>query len=182
MVCEKCNKKKVTIFYSENINGAVRSLRLCGDCAAAMQESGELEQLGSPIPSFVSPFSALDDGFFSELSIGTPLAVLGISPAQGRGLKKCPRCGASLGEILDTGRIGCDGCYDVFSDELTPAIRLTHGQTTHTGRMSRSYRARKEKQSRIAELRKSLREAVSSEDFETAATLRDRIRAIEAEG
>ena len=181
MICEKCNKKKVTVFYNENINGAVRSLRLCGDCAAAMQESGELEQLGSPIPSFISPFSALDDGFSSELAVGTPLAILGISPTQGRGLKKCPRCAASLGEILETGRVGCDSCYEVFSDELTPVIRLAHGQTAHTGRMSRSYRVRKEKQSRIAELRKSLKEAVSSEDFETAATLRDRIREIEAE-
>ena len=45
MLCEKCNKKKVTVFYRESINGRNRALRLCNECTDALEqaENGEFD-------------------------------------------------------------------------------------------------------------------------------------------
>ena len=44
MLCEKCKKNEATNFYHENVNGRIRTMRLCGDCAKALEETGELTE------------------------------------------------------------------------------------------------------------------------------------------
>lgn len=178
MLCEKCSKKKATVFYNENINGKVRSYHLCADCAQAMKDSGELEDFSSAFQNFASPFSALEDGFFSDFF------AIPFHTSTGSGLaapKKCPLCGSTLSDISSTGKVGCASCYDTFSAELEQPIRSAHGKTTHIGRIARGHRSKKEKADRIAALKKQLKEAIGNENFEEAASLRDQIRGLEAE-
>ena len=51
---------------------------------------------------------------------------------------------------------------------------------THAGRVSAGYKARKETERRLLDLRERLRLAVSAEEYERAAALRDEIRGLEA--
>jgi protein-arginine kinase activator protein McsA len=48
------------------------------------------------------------------------------------------------------------------------------------GRVSAGYKARKETERRLLELRERLKAAVSAEEYEQAAALRDEIRGLEA--
>lgn len=176
MLCERCNKKKATVFYRESVGGRVRALRLCGECAEALEQAGELEDISAAVAGFISPFFLSDDSVF-------PLPFQGLSQGSGRGTVscKCPTCGATVSDIASSGRVGCAACYTVFSGELSGAIRSAHGKAEHTGRVSAGYRARMEKTERLTELKKQLRESVTREDYESAAGLRDQIRALEAE-
>lgn len=176
MLCERCNKKKATVFYRENISGRVRVLRLCGECTEILEAAGELEDISAAIAGFASPFFRGEEG-----GILLPFPSLwGGTPRSGGG--KCPLCGITFGEISSTGKVGCAMCYDTFSEALAGVVRVTHGKAVHTGRASAGARARKERAERLANLKRELKEAVSSEQFETAATLRDEIRRMEAGG
>ncbi|MBQ9150812.1 MAG: UvrB/UvrC motif-containing protein [Clostridia bacterium] len=178
MLCERCNKKKATVFYRENIGGRIKALRLCGECAEILEQAGELEDISAAVAGFVSPFFLSDEGIFSLPfhHFAESAAKTGTSPRL-----KCPSCGATIEDIGRTGKVGCASCYGVFAEELAGAIRSAHGRAEHTGRVSAGYRARVEKTERLARLKKQLKEAVSNEQYESAAGLRDEIRALEAE-
>ena len=178
MLCERCNKKKATVFYRENIGGRVKALRLCGECAEVLEQAGELEDISAAVAGFISPFFLSDEGIFNLPFHPFTEGATGTGTSQRR---KCPLCGATAEDIGRMGKVGCATCYEVFADELTGAIRSAHGRAEHTGRVSAGYRARMEKVERLAKLKKQLKEAVVNEQYESAAGLRDEIRALEAE-
>ncbi|MGN1445604.1 MAG: UvrB/UvrC motif-containing protein [Eubacteriales bacterium] len=177
MLCEKCNKKKATVFYNENINGKVRSFNLCADCAKAMRDAGELEDISASFASFASPFLSLEDSFFNDFFSLPFHTASGLNAPSAP--KKCPLCGATLSDISTTGKVGCAKCYETFADELEGPIQSAHGKTGHIGRIARGHRTKKEKADRISALKKQLKEAINDEKFEEAASLRDQIHELE---
>ena len=42
MQCQRCSKKKATVFYRESVNGRVKTLRLCGECAEVLEQAGDI--------------------------------------------------------------------------------------------------------------------------------------------
>lgn len=175
MLCEKCKTKNAEIYYSENINGKERKYALCHECADKMKKSGEL---GFSVPSFFS------DGFINN-DIGGIGSLIGsmLSPAKtvkkGEDTKKCDLCGMTFNDFMSEGKAGCPRCYEIFGDELERTIAGIHGRTKHTGKVPAKYREKKERAEHIEELRRQISEAVSAEDYERAAKLRDEIRDIE---
>lgn len=178
MLCERCNKKKIAVLFRENVNGNIRSMQLCHDCADVLGGARELEHIGLEVAGFVSPFSQNDE-------IDIPLSVyfppVQTSRSSSEDPEKCRGCGMTREEIAKAGKVGCATCYTVYADELTEAIHSVHGTTEHKGRCSAGHRARAQKMERVATLRKRLKEAISTEQYENAAQLRDQIRALEAE-
>ena len=171
MQCERCNKKKATVFYRENINGRIKALRLCGDCAEVMEEAGELEDMSTVLSGTHSPLLAFT-------GTGCPIPLWGDAAEPSK--KTCPTCGESLAHAAERGRLGCPSCYIAFSPELATSLRVLHGRATHVGRVSAGYRARKEALRRLSELREQLQAAVATEEFERAAAMRDEIRRLES--
>ena len=171
MQCERCNKKKATVFYRENINGRVKALRLCGDCAEVMEEAGELEDMSTVLSGGHSPLLAFT-------GTGCPIPLWGEPSDLSK--RVCPSCGESLARAAERGRLGCPACYTAFSSELTPSLRAFHGRATHTGRVSAGHRARKETERQLSDLREKLRAAIAAEEFERAAAMRDEIRRLES--
>lgn len=175
MKCERCKINEATFFYKESINGEKKNYSLCADCAKEMQESGELKMSAPPFEelSFSSPFAALGDTLLGSLFYPSETAVIGT------GTKKCADCGSTLQDFKERGKAGCSGCYVTFRYELEPTIRSMHGSSTHTGRAPSKWKKKRDKASRIKELRRALSDAVKKEEFEEAARLRDEIRTIE---
>lgn len=190
MLCERCNKKKSTVIYRENISGHIRVLRLCGDCADVLEAAGELEEVSAAFASFSSPlFRADDSGTLPFLTptggkVAPPNSSKRTStPARGEVSPpgKCPLCGSTLADIATTGKAGCAACYDAFGEALHALLRSVHGKAEHVGRTTAGFRAKREKLERLALLRQNLKDAIVSEQYEAAAGLRDEIRALEAE-
>ena len=95
------------------------------------------------------------------------------------GGKVCEACGLPFVEFRNNGRLGCPHDYEVFKEELVPLLESVHGDTRHAGKVPRRVPRPKGTQVELAQLRRKLQQAVTSEDYEEAARLRDRIKGLE---
>ena len=93
----------------------------------------------------------------------------------------CPICQITFLEFRNSGRLGCPYDYEVFRDELMPLLENIHGETRHSGKVPKRAPRNTQQQTTLIQLRNELKRAVAAEDYETAARLRDKIRAIEQE-
>jgi len=91
----------------------------------------------------------------------------------------CPVCRFTQTDFKKTGRLGCSDCYETFDEVLASLIKAMHKGTQHTGKVPTRYSRSLARTDRLNELRRHLDEAVSNEDYETAANLRDEIRQLE---
>lgn len=154
MLCEHCKKRNATTHISENVNGYVKEINLCSECAS---ELGYNEMFGG-------------------MSINSFLGSVFPVPLQGAEVKRrCPVCKKSLDEIVSSGEAGCAECYKVFGEQLLSPLKRLHGNLRHIGK--KPIRAKKEKTvaEMIAELEEEKAAAIEKQDYETAAKLRDRI-------
>ncbi len=167
MICERCKKNTATVFYQENINGEARSFSLCSECAASMQKSGEISG-GFPFGNMGGLHDQLFGGLFGKVE----------SPTKTR--KTCALCGSTFDDFRKDGKTGCPECYKTFGDELKGTIRSIHGNVNHIGRAPAKFRKNQEKANELKTLKTQLAAAITEENFELAATLRDKIRALES--
>lgn len=160
MLCQICGKREATFHFKEIINGEVRELHLCEECARKMGF------LGTPFP-----FASLIGGLTEKGEI----------PLSEASQVKCPHCGLSYEQIREKGKIGCSFCYQTFKDYLVPLLEKIHGHTHHSGKSPGELKM-SEKEKEIHKLRKELEEMVKKEEYEKAAKIRDEIRKLEKEG
>ena len=161
MMCDKCGKNPATTHLKTVINGAVKEDHLCSFCAAEIGYTS-----------------------FGSISLPNMLAtVFGktASTALGASNKRCECCGASFSDIAQTGRMGCSECYSTFKAELLPTLNRLHGKAVHVGNAPKTDDTKIKLSEKIAELKAKLSKAVSCEEFEKAAELRDEIRRLEGE-
>ena len=166
MICERCKKNTATVFYEENINGQKRSYSLCSECASEINTSDSI--------SGVFPFSGFG-GIHDQIFAG----LFGINGTQAKKSKTCPFCSATFSDLQKNGKAGCPKCYDTFAEELKNTIGSIHGNVKHIGRAPSKFKKNREKEDLLKKLREQLKDAVSDENFELAASLRDQIKAIE---
>jgi protein arginine kinase activator len=93
--------------------------------------------------------------------------------------KRCTRCGFTYDDFKKTQRLGCPDCYNTFQVQINKILRKIHGSIKHAGKTpgktSKATKIRKE----IEKLRKELQDAISLEEYERAAVLRDKIKEAE---
>ena len=111
--------------------------------------------------------------------------LLGLGAAQemerGGNTQKCPVCGFGQADFKKTGRLGCATCYATFAEGLGPLLKGMHKGEAHVGKVPSRLAMTMERESRLKDLHRDLRLAVSEENYETAAEIRDRIRESEKE-
>jgi protein arginine kinase activator len=162
-LCEHCKKAQAT-FHLTNITreGEKLERHLCERCAV---EEG-LVKVNKP--SFHTEMLENFLASAKSTSVDTDLM--------------CEECGISYVEFRNQGLLGCPRDYDVFRDVLTPLIERAHdGGTHHTGKTPKSLGTTRTTQQEIRRLKRQLQEAVTAEDYDRAAELRDRIGALEKE-
>lgn len=170
MHCDKCNKKKVTVMYHENIGGSIRTLRLCADCAREMEQAGELEEISAAFAAFSSPMLSVSDRPHRLAQAATPKMV---------GDRVCSVCGIKECELVGSGRAGCATCYEVFENLWSGSDEDKRGAGEYRGQVPRLVRVRSENVRQMSLLRAQLVDAVKGEQYEQAAILRDRMRELE---
>jgi protein arginine kinase activator len=169
MHCDQCHEREAVIHLTQIVNEQVTTLHLCERCAAekGVESASTVEQ---------NPFAKL-----VAASMGKPAPDLTLTGAGGRGT--CPRCGATLHDFRESGRLGCADCWHAFEGPLRDLLRRLHGSTVHMGERyaDRAAAPGSNGDARLAQaaLREQLRLAVETENFELAAELRDRLRVLE---
>ena len=187
MLCDNCGKKEANVKYSENINGVKREFNLCEECS---------KKLGIGEINFKMPidFSSFFGDFMEDFA--TPEFMPLFSDIK---TLKCNECGYTFDDIVNTGRLGCANCYDVFEDRLDPIIRKIQNSNRHIGRIGKILDSRIEKRQEkndnkkvenkeeisnkknkeLENLQLELKEAIKDERYEEAAKIRDKIKEIE---
>jgi protein arginine kinase activator len=165
MWCEQCGKEPATVHITRILNGEVETSHLCQSCAKARGEF----HFALPAPTF------LLQNFLGGLTnaMQAPSGI-GRDPV-------CPACQTPFSYFQSTGRLGCPACYEAFQAELDPLVRRLHGAERHRGHVPPTD-PRLGRQAELLRLKEELEKAIAQEAYERAAELRDRIRALEAEG
>ena len=161
MKCENCGKNEVTFVYQSNINGQVTEKHLCSECA---EKLGYTQKVASHSQRMMQNFfgnSFFGDSFFDDF----------FSPR--------PSLFGRMNRLLENP-------FDDFFDAM-PALSPAVSNQETAQEEKKDDLVGKEEQGRFAYMRQmnalklEMKKAVHQEDFEKAAELRDKIRALEAE-
>ena len=165
MLCDECLKNTATIHMATFVNGQVKTVHLCPQCAAKRNKPMVIS--GFSFNDVMSAFCDSDDA--DQIT--------------------CERCGTTLADFQKTGRLGCANCYRVFESSILPLLKSIHMNVLHTGKHPGGRVAFDDEKEIPAtslgkkdELKRELRLAISTENFEEAARLRDEITLLEKEG
>ena len=125
MLCDNCGKREANVRYSENINGKVRELNLCEECS---------QKLGIGHMDFSMPmdFSNFFGDFMEKFAKPEWMPLLNEVKTL-----TCDNCGYTFDDIVNTGKLGCGNCYDVFEAKLDPIIKRIQGANQHVGRIGK---------------------------------------------
>ena len=160
MLCDVCQDKHATVYLTQIVDGQMQKVNLCEGCA---KEKGVTDPTGFALADLL-------------LGLGTDEKV-----SQPRDEKVCETCGFSHSDFKKTGRLGCSDCYNTFGDGLDSLVKAMHRGTKHVGKVPTRYQATKQFSDKISDLKHRLKIAITDENFEEAAKLRDQIKAAEEE-
>ncbi len=161
MLCDSCKERDAVVHLTRIVDNAVTQLHLCEKCAAA---KGVETTLAMP----QHPLGAILQDVQQQAS------------ASAEDASSCTFCGATARDFQRTGRLGCPHCYDAMERSLRELLRRLHGSSKHVGlKYEPPVTDVIAKPDTLHDLNDRLRRAVTAEQFELAAELRDRIRVIE---
>src|SRR5262245_18433395 len=158
MKCQKC-PNAATLHITEIVSeDHVEELHLCEVCAHKYLSDPQPKLTGKSVAAVSS-----EDAEEASSNIH----------------RECDLCGIKFVDFRNTGRLGCPHDYEVFREELTPLLENIHGDVKHCGKTPRRHPQSKELLGELMHLRNQLKQAVTKEDYEAAAKLRDQIRQLE---
>jgi protein arginine kinase activator len=166
MLCQDCHKNLASVRYAEVVDGKVSEVHLCQECLGRRQESVSSGfQFAKPTP-------------FAKKPAGPVRASAAVAdPVEAR--QSCTSCSTTLKQILETGRVGCSTCYASFPAQLESLLEGIHVALAHRGKVPRLDDARARVRADLQSKRGLLKTALTTENYEEAAALRDEIRVLE---
>jgi protein arginine kinase activator len=162
MLCDICKKNVATVHLTQMVEGKTKKVDLCEACS---KEKGVDDPTGFSLADLLLGLGAAQE----------------IEQASAGGEIKCPHCGFTQADFKKAGRLGCSECYKVFAEGLESLLKTMHKGTKHVGKVPQVFRQTQDLADKLKSLQKKLEKAISNEDFETAATLRDEVKALRAQ-
>lgn len=161
MKCDRCNQP-ATVHLIDIQNGQKIEKHLC---EAHADEAGVTVKVNPPINEILEKY-----------------VMKSVGPEAAGAQLRCERCGLTYEMFRKVGLLGCANCYATFEDSLEPLLAKAHeGHTRHIGKIPSHAGTDEFRQQRLVQLRRELEEAVTAEQFERAAQLRDEVKQMEAE-
>lgn len=187
MLCQNCGENEANVRYTQVVNGVKKEMALCEKCA---------HELGIGDMNFNMPisFSSFLGDFFEEEKDFLPNFMQEEKMI-------CDKCGMTYEDFINTGKFGCENCYETFSSKIDPILKNIHGGNRHIGRgislpkekisiekneesklnskqdMEKTIESDRNKQ--LEKLKKDLKIAIQEERYEDAAKIRDEIKKFE---
>ena len=166
MKCQKCDRP-ATFHITDLVDGEPSELHLCEECAGSFLAPTQ-DETQDVMPAMAGLLA-------QHLAVGETADELARLDQ-----RACPVCGITFLQFRKQGRLGCPHDYVFFEKELEPLLMSIHDQTQHVGKVPKRCPHGADQQTQLIRLRREMKEAVSSEEYERASELRDKIREIEA--
>lgn len=164
MLCQICKVRDASVIYTEIVSNMMTEVHMCHECA---KKRGDEDFLIT-----TSVFSAI------KSAVSEPMSTAYSSAGDAR---KCSLCGATLSDITKREMLGCCECYNTFKDKIYPFIEKIQGACEHIGKVPGKSNAQMERRKTLVKFRRDLKRAVSEEQYEEAAKIRDLIAEMEGE-
>ena len=161
MLCDVCKVEGASVFLTQIVDGKMQKVNMCESCS---KERGVTDPTAFALADLLKGLGAAQD----------------IVQVSGSG-QKCETCGFTLVEFKKTGRLGCSACYSVFTEGIGAMLSGMHKGSSHAGKVPERLVKSFEREKILKELHQKLREAVASEKYEDAASLRDQIKGLGVE-
>lgn len=160
MKCEDCHENEAEVLITEvNADGKLQEKHLCKSCAV---KKGYVTSQDKPMIELFVDFLK-EKGTVEDEKI------------------KCSSCGMSWADFRRHGRLGCADCYANFSTRIEKLIDRIQSTSYHTGRSAKkkTHNSPVFIEQEIKRLRRDLAKAISDEEYEKAARLRDDLKKYE---
>jgi len=158
-LCQYCSKREAKIHFTEIKDGKKTEMHICEQCA-------HQKNMVMAFPSLLTHIVKGGPGTAESEAV----------PAT------CPKCGLAYTEFKAKGRLGCPECYDSFAPVLVPLLEKVHGRGRHQGKTPERVQGVQASRRELEQLEAELAGAVRDEQYERAAELRDKIRALKGSG
>jgi len=148
--CDLCGEP-ATVHLTQIVNNQIHKVDLCETCA---------EQKGITDPNGYS---------LADLLVKPDAKPMELAGAD------CAQCGCTPKDFKKSGRLGCPACYSSFEMVLEQALLNMHRGDRHKGKAPQRALSRISYAERLGSLELDLKQAISSEQYEEAAKMRDEI-------
>lgn len=155
-LCQICKQREASVYFTRIINGFKTKMYVCRQCAGQ-------EGLKIDLNSLLTGLLAIQN---EEIEESRELA--------------CDRCGMTIDEFNNTGRLGCSKCYEVFFEPMQVLLNRIQGHTHHCGKNPNKTGPGQSNELQIIQLRQELADCIRNEAYERAAEIRDRIKALQS--
>ena len=186
VLCCHCHRNPATVkvAFMSDAGGVLNEHFLCEQCASEISpkltQGLSPEELSELLREFFGSDS-LDEMITQATQALDSSDVVGDLEESDVADITCPYCKTTLRSFQKTGRLGCSRCYRVFRDVCLENIPLWPGDEVarHVGMCPQDGSMVSDRvlhTTRLHALRKQLRVALRSEDYLSAAKLRDQIK------
>ena len=170
MLCDNCGKNEATIKLTQVINGKKTEMMICEECGKKMGITEINFEMPIDLSNFLGDFISKQENE-EMMPFDIPNATL-----------KCNKCNMTYEEFLNTGKFGCEECYNAFGYKVDSLLKRIQGTDKYIGRKANhneNNRIQENKNlSRLEKLQQELKQAIKEERYEDAAKIRDEIKNI----
>ena len=166
MKCSKCNYNDANVYIEQTVNGETRKAHLCSECAHSSGMYMGFQITPGGLDFSQAPQSMHNFWFAPDKSSASQ------TPA-------CSVCGHLFSSFKKSSKLGCAACYEAFEAELVGIFGKLQPGTRHIGKIPTRKSEAIQKGNQLADLKSKLQAAISNEEYEEAAKIRDIIREME---
>ena len=164
MMCDECGVRPANIHLTTFTNGEKQDKNLCATCLTKYKmnlSSIDLTNLAGILGGFIEKaLTSKKEEPYSDFTA------------------TCETCGMEYSQFKRNGMLGCADCYKAFREPIEEMLTRMHGNAQHVGRVPGGVNSQVSLRLQIDKLKQQLTRAISEEEYEAAATIRDQIRAL----
>ncbi|WP_079708195.1 UvrB/UvrC motif-containing protein [Paraliobacillus ryukyuensis] len=169
MECQECHERPATLHLTKMVNGEKLEIHVCEKCA---KEKGYI--------SYEEEAYSIHDLLAGLFNFESNISHNQATNKEKRETLTCPKCGMTYRQFTQIGKFGCASCYATFQDHLNPIFRRVHsGNTKHDGKIPKRQGKDLQNKQLVKDYKTKLQKLIENEQFEEAANVRDKIKALE---
>ena len=182
MKCSKCKENRATIHIDQFQNGKYIFIDVCEECAlkeGLIPQQADITQL---LEEAIEKFfvKQVPESAKNPPKEGKRKTTAFFRKVKHHTSKTCSECGISLEEIDSTKMLGCPNDYEEFHDEIVARLKRINPSVRYEGQLPSVNRAEGSIRLEIRKLKTEMKNAISLENYEHAAKIRDKIFKLES--